>query len=100
MIETLPEVVRDLRHIGRGEPLWEDEPKTLPELFRKATEKYDLPNALSYKSCSEWMSISSKELLRRATAVAAGLHYLGLRKEGRVAILAANSPSWTIVDAG
>lgn len=86
--------------IGRGEPLLSDEPRTLPELFTKAAAKFGRPDAFRHKVGDEWASISSDEMLSRARSVALGLYSLGLRKGDRAAILAANSPSWTIADAG
>jgi long-chain acyl-CoA synthetase len=76
------------------------EPQTLPELFRRAAAEFDLPDALNYKDDDEWRPISSRELLTRAENIALGLVSLGLRPGDRAAILAANSPEWTIVDAG
>lgn len=81
-------------------PLYPDEPRTLGELIVKAAEKYDLPNALNYKDSGKWRSISSAEMRKRAENVALGLYALGLRRGDKAAILAANSPDWTITDAG
>ncbi|MBK8465745.1 MAG: long-chain fatty acid--CoA ligase [Chloracidobacterium sp.] len=76
------------------------EPKTLPELFLRSASEFDLPNALNYKKSGEWQAISSAEIIERAENIALGLYSLGLRKGDRVAILAPNSPDWTLVDAG
>lgn len=76
------------------------EPLTLPDLFLRSVEEFNLPNALNYKREGEWRSISSAEFVDRAELVALGLHTLGLRKGDRAAILAANSPDWTLADAG
>ena len=86
--------------IGRGAPLFPDEPKTLAELFLHAARNHDRANALNYKKDSEWLAISSAEMVERAGAIALGLYALGLRKGDKAAILAANSPAWTLVDAG
>ncbi|HEX6125475.1 MAG TPA: long-chain fatty acid--CoA ligase [Pyrinomonadaceae bacterium] len=86
--------------IGRGEPLLPDEPRTLPELFRQAVAKHNLPDALNYKRDGQWRSISSESMLRRIENIALGLHSLGLRKGDKAAILASNSPEWTLTDAG
>ncbi|HSI89164.1 MAG TPA: long-chain fatty acid--CoA ligase [Pyrinomonadaceae bacterium] len=88
------------RPIGRGEPLFPDEPATLPELFIKAAERYDRPNTLVYRDERGWQPISSAEVVSRARAIALGLYSLGLRKGDRAAILAHNSPNWTLADAG
>jgi long-chain acyl-CoA synthetase len=76
-----------------------DEPLTLAQLFKRSAE-FGLPDAFNYKSRGEWRSISSSEMVKRAEYVALGLHSLGLRKGDRAAILAPNSPNWTIADAG
>ena len=81
-------------------PLFADEPQTLAELFRQAFEKHNRADALNYKKNGEWHKISSGEMRARAENIALGLYSLGLRKDDKAAILAANSPDWTITDAG
>ena len=101
MMETL-ERSRVIRRtdLGRGEPLYRDEPRTLAELFSNASEKHDLPAALNYKRDGRWQGISSKEMATRAGNIALGLHSLGLGKSDKAAILSSNSPEWTLFDAG
>jgi long-chain acyl-CoA synthetase len=81
-------------------PLYADEPKTLPELFIKAAETHNRADALNFKKDGEWKRISSLEMIARAERTALGLYALGLRKGDRIALLAANSPEWTLTDAG
>jgi hypothetical protein len=81
-------------------PLFTDEPQTLAEIFLQAKEKHNRPDALNYKRGGEWKKISSDEMVARAENIALGLYSLGLRKGDRAAILAANSPEWTLSDAG
>jgi long-chain acyl-CoA synthetase len=81
-------------------PLYDDEPQTLGELFRQAVRKHNLPNALNYKKDGEWHKIASKEMLERAENITLGLYDLGLRHSDKTAILAANSPEWTLSDLG
>ncbi len=76
------------------------EPATLPDLFLRAAAEFDLPDALNYRQDGEWRPISSSEIIERATNIALGLHSLGLKTGDRAAILAANSPDWTLTDAG
>jgi long-chain acyl-CoA synthetase len=85
---------------GRGTPLFPEEPSTLPDLFLQAVAKYDRIDALNYKTNGSWQSISSREMILRAENIALGLYALGLRNGDRAAILAANSPEWTLSDAG
>lgn len=81
-------------------PLYQSEPQTLAELFLYAKEKHNRSNALNFKSNGDWKAVSTEEMISRIENVAAGLHSLGLKKGDRTAILASNSPDWTIVDAG
>ena len=101
MIETRYENVAAMRsEIGRGTPLFPDEPATLAELFVRSLEIHHLPDALNYKRDGRWNQISSEEFVRRAGDIALGLYSLGLRHGDRAAIMAANSPQWTLADAG
>ena len=86
--------------IGRSIPLTADEPQTLAELFLRSVSRYNLPDALNYKAGGTWKAISSAEMVEQAENIALGLYSLGLRKGDRAAILAANSPEWTLSDAG
>lgn len=81
-------------------PLFDGEPRTLGELFRQAVERHPKFDALNYKYDGEWRKISSSEMISRAENIALGLYSLGIRKGDRVAILAPNSPNWTLTDAG
>ncbi len=101
MMETLDEV-REVRSavVGRGEKLYDDEPRTLAELFINAADKHDLPGSLNFKRDGRWQAISSRAAVERAGNIALGLYSLGLRKGDKAAILASNSPEWTLFDAG
>ncbi|MBK9163243.1 MAG: long-chain fatty acid--CoA ligase [Acidobacteria bacterium] len=88
------------RNSGRGLPLFPDEPRTLSGLFEYAAAKKTRPDALRYRTAEGWVAISSEQVLERAGNIALGLYSLGLRKGERAAILAANSPAWTLSDAG
>ena len=101
-MNTRPETILSVRQnpFRRGEPLTPDEPQTLPELFLRSVTKYNLPDALNYKDAGTWKPISSAKMVERAENIALGLYSLGLRKGDRAAILAANSPEWTLADAG
>jgi long-chain acyl-CoA synthetase len=100
MTESTFEVSENRTTADRGEPRLNDEPRTLSELFTGAAAKYNLPNALNYKRGGEWKKISSSEMLGRIRNIAAGLYSIGLRNGDRAAILASNSPEWTLADAG
>ncbi len=81
-------------------PLFPDEPQTLASLFRYAANKHNRADALNYKKDGKWIAISSDEMITRAENIALGLYSLGLRKADRAALLAPNSPEWTLTDAG
>ncbi len=85
---------------GRGRPLFENEPRTIPELFLHAVRDHERPDALNFKKDDKWEAISSHELLERIESIALGLYSIGLRKGDKAAIIAANSPEWTLTDAG
>ncbi len=85
---------------SRGIPLTPDEPRTLADLFLQSAQKFDLPDALNFKADGQWRSITSAKMIERAENIALGLHSLGLAKGDRAAILAGNSPEWTLSDAG
>src|SRR5205823_13218888 len=70
------------------------------DLIRRSLEIYNLPDALNYKEDGLWKAISSGELVSRAENIALGLYSIGVRKGDRAAILAPNSPKWTLTDAG
>lgn len=93
------EFVSPRKDVGRGNPIVADEPSTLPELFLQAVSKKNRSDALSFKVNEDWRRISSDEMLKRIRAIALGLYSLGLRKGDRIAILASNSPEWTLSDA-
>jgi long-chain acyl-CoA synthetase len=73
-------------------------PETLVELLCEAVRRHDKPNALEFKQKTEWVSISSSELLARVRRVALALDRLGVGKGDRVALLAESGPLWTIAD--
>ncbi len=97
MTHDLPRMDRPVAEIP---DYFETHPATLADLFIRAAEQFDLPNALNFKKDGSWHSISSAEMTRRAENIGLGLYALGLRKGDRAAILAANSPEWTLTDAG
>ncbi len=81
-------------------PLFDNEPRTLGELFRRAAQEKPRSDALNYKKNGAWQSISSAEMIRRAENIALGFYALGIRRGDRVALWSANCPEWTLADAG
>ncbi len=81
-------------------PLSPDEPKTLIEMFLRASRIHNKQNALNYKREGTWHAISAGEMLARIRNIAAGLYSLGLRKGDRAAIISESCPEWTFADGG
>ncbi len=90
------EIRKNLKRV----PLYTDEPRTLAELFSYVLRKHERPDALNYKKDGKWVPVPTREMYERAGNIALALHSFGLNKGDRAAILAANSPDWTITDAG
>jgi long-chain acyl-CoA synthetase len=86
--------------IGRGQPLYDNEPQNIPQIFVTAAQTYNLSNALSYRTGDGWQPISSTEMIDQIRRTAAGLVSFGLNAGDRAAIFAPNSPEWTTADAG
>ena len=100
MMNTTLGEFTDVRRKVQRIPLFADEPQTLAELFLQAAAKHARKDALNYKKDGEWIAISSAEMISRAENIALGLYALGVRRGDRAAMLAANSPEWTLTDAG
>ncbi len=88
------------RATSRGLPLFPDEPSTLPQIFLKAAALHDRADALNFKRNGAWQSISTREMTTRIGDIALGLWSIGITSGDKAAILSANSPEWTLVDAG
>jgi long-chain acyl-CoA synthetase len=86
--------------VGRGQPLNDNEPQDIPQIFVTAARTYNLSNALNFRNDYGWQHISSARMIDEIRRTAAGLISLGLKPGDRAAIFAPNSPEWTIADAG
>jgi long-chain acyl-CoA synthetase len=73
-------------------------PGTLAELFFDAVRKFDKPASMLYKSGNEWVPISHRTFAERVRHLAFGLDTLGVKRNGKVAILSENRPEWAITD--
>ncbi|MGI9035439.1 MAG: AMP-dependent synthetase/ligase [Pyrinomonadaceae bacterium] len=89
-----------IRRNVRRVRLSDEEPQTLADVFLSAWRKRARHDALNYKTGGRWHSISSAEMISRIENIALGLFSLGVRRGDKAAILAANSPEWTLCDAG
>ena len=81
-------------------PLSADEPATLPEVYERVLRDYPKPDTLNYKHDGAWHSISAADMLRRAKAIAKGLHSRGVRHGDRVAIISESCIEWVLADQG
>ncbi|HXG86370.1 MAG TPA: long-chain fatty acid--CoA ligase [Pyrinomonadaceae bacterium] len=95
-IETNKEITRAVQKF----PMSADAPRTLGELFTKGATEHNRADALNYKKDGAWRSISSSEMISRSENISLGLYSLGIGKGDRIALLGANSPEWTLTDAG
>ena len=62
---------------GRPEP--RPDPGTLTQLFFKAVEQFDKPDALQYKAGGTYRPISHRDVVRRVRHLGLGLRALGVR---------------------
>ena len=90
--EPAPETIR--------RPTAPNEPATLIDVFMRAAQVHNRPDALNYKRDGRWVPISSGEMLERVKDIAAGLHAIGIRHGDRVALLSDSRVEWTLADAG
>jgi long-chain acyl-CoA synthetase len=72
--------------------------KTLCELFLKAVEEHQKPDAFLAKTEGQYRATSSREALQQAAGLAAALARLGVVRGDRVAILAENRIEWALSD--
>ncbi len=71
---------------------------TLTQLFFKAIEQYDKPNALQAKIGGRYEPISHRSVLERVRHVSYALNQIGANPGDRVAIISENRPEWAIAD--
>ncbi|MFV0388040.1 MAG: AMP-dependent synthetase/ligase [Pyrinomonadaceae bacterium] len=90
---------KSIRRTLKRIPLFDDEPKTLGELFFSLREGKSRENALNHKVNGKWVAISTDEMLETIEQIALGLDAMGMHAGDRIAILSNNSPKWTLSDA-
>jgi len=72
--------------------------ETIPDLFFKAIDRYDLPDALRFKRRGTWRQLSHREVEKQVGALAAALDAVGFQPGERVALLSENRPEWAVTD--
>lgn len=70
--------------------------KVVPELFFAQAKRQEGRIALRHKDCGIWKRIMWEEYAQQVRLVAAGLIAMGLKPDGKVAILGDNCPEWLI----
>jgi long-chain acyl-CoA synthetase len=75
-----------------------NEISTLCQLFLRAVEKHQKPDAFLVKTGGFYRGTSSRDALRKAAGLAAALGRFGLGRGDRVAILAENRLEWALSD--
>jgi long-chain acyl-CoA synthetase len=71
---------------------------TVVELFLRAVDEYDKPDALLRRGVSGWEPVSHRALLADAHALYAGLATLGVRRGDPVGLLSENRFEWALTD--
>src|SRR5262245_38308448 len=56
--------------------------------------------ALAYKVDGQWKTFSSADFKVQADFMSSGLLALGIKKDDKIAIIAANRPEWNFADIG
>jgi long-chain acyl-CoA synthetase len=73
-------------------------PRTIPELFLGAVERFNRRDFMLHKAGSEYVPISARELREEVELAAHGLIELGIAAGDRVALLSENRPGWAFAD--
>lgn len=68
------------------------------EQFEKTVRRYPRKKAISFFDNGKLQSWSYQEFRDKVVALSIGLLHLGLKKGDRIAILAPNSPAWSLID--
>jgi len=71
---------------------------TLPELFLRAADEFDKPDAMLYRTADDWQAISHREIIDRVHRISDALVADGVQRGDRVAVLSENRPEWAMAD--
>src|SRR5258705_7138903 len=74
--------------------------KSIPDMFLHRVATTPAANAFSYAGPNGPVWLSWKTVGERATAIAAGLHAIGVQPEDRVAIASNTRVDWVLADLG
>jgi long-chain acyl-CoA synthetase len=71
---------------------------TIVELFMRAVDEFDKPDAFLRRGASGWEPFSHREVLEHVHALYAGLATVGVRRGDPVALLSENRLEWALTD--
>jgi len=74
--------------------------KTLPQMLREQARERSDGIAIRQKDFGIWKPITWKDYFERASDVGIGLHALGLRKGGHLAVISENRVEWVLAQLG
>jgi long-chain acyl-CoA synthetase len=83
---------------GAGQQTVETLERTIPELWRRATETYGSSTAFLKATRGGWREVSFAEAAAQVDELAAGFLAIGIEKGDRVAILSRTRLEWTLCD--
>ena len=80
-------------------PLLPVERDTIPKIFFGGIDRHPRAGAMQFRTAEGgWQGLSTQEVERRVTAVAAALDAAGIAAGDRIALLSENRPEWAITD--
>lgn len=71
---------------------------TLVELFLRAVDEIDKPDALVYRTADGWQPMSHRDVLERVHRICDALIADGVQRGERIALLSENRPEWALAD--
>jgi len=71
---------------------------TLVELFFRAIDEFDKPDALQIREGDHWRAIPHREVLEQVRLITQALRATGTQRGDRVALLSENRPEWALAD--
>ncbi len=71
---------------------------TISDVLEDLQNSYQNPAALNEFVSGKWVPTSTQEMLQQVKDIALGLNAMGIKKGGKISILALPSPLWTIID--
>lgn len=70
------------------------------DLLDHQKQRYELTDALNFKSGNDWFCYSTQDFIDNVNYVSLGLLQLNLQRGDKIAIISANRPEWNFFDFG